>query len=69
MVVTFNRADEWKIEQGLHAAKLPILDQTGAAATLIPPQVFGELKKDEAAIEAVGNRDMLFAKEIDGWKG
>lgn len=27
---TVNRPDEWKIEQGMHGAKIPFLDQTGS---------------------------------------
>jgi hypothetical protein len=28
-----------------------------------------ELKKDEAAINSVGDRDELFKRERDGWEG
>lgn len=64
-----NRPDEWKIEQGLSAAQLPILDQTGRETEAIQPVVWPELTKDEAAIEAVGDRDELFQREKDGWVG
>ena len=66
---TTNRPDEWKIEQGLSGASLPVLDMTGPETLHIPPQVFGELTKDEEAIKAVGDRDKLFARERKGWVG
>jgi sulfite oxidase len=66
---TTNRPDEWKIEQGLHGAKLPFLDQTGAETKLIHPQPTPELKKDQAKIDAIGNRDELFKQELEGWRG
>ena len=64
-----NRPDEWKIEQGLSAAQLPILDQTKEEAEDIQPVVWPDLTKDQAAIEAVGNRDELFQREKEGWVG
>ncbi|CZT08715.1 related to nitrate reductase [Rhynchosporium agropyri] len=64
-----NRPDEWKIEQGINGAKLPFLDQTGPETVKIHPVIWGDLTRDDAAIEAVGNRDELFKKELDGWKG
>lgn len=36
---TTNRPDEWKIEQGLSGASLPVLDMTGPETLRIPPQV------------------------------
>ena len=66
---TLNRPDEWKIEQGLSGAKLPILDQTGREAVAIHPQKWGQLVKDEAAIKAVGDPNELFVRELEGWKG
>lgn len=66
---TENRPDEWKIEQGLSGAKLPFLDQTGRETIAIHPKKWGELTKDEAAIQAVGDRDELFARELEGWIG
>lgn len=66
---TTNRPDEWKIEQGLSGASLPVLDMTGPETLRIPPQVFGELTKDEEAIRAVGDRTKLFARERKGWVG
>jgi len=68
-IESVNRPDEWKIEQGINGAKLPFLDQTGAETVKIQPVVWGKLTKDEAAIEAVGNRDELFKQELEGWKG
>lgn len=68
-VETLNRPDEWKIEQGLSGAKLPILDQTGREAVAIHPQKWGQLVKDEAAIKAVGDPNELFVRELEGWKG
>ncbi|KAK5400011.1 hypothetical protein LTR06_011338 [Exophiala xenobiotica] len=64
-----NRPDEWKIEQGLSAGKLPILDQTGPEPHVIQPQKWPEIIKDEAAIKAVGVPEDLFQRERDGWKG
>lgn len=66
---TNNRPDEWKIEQGINGAKLPILDQTGSHTVPIHPIKWGKLMKDEKAIEAVGDRDKLFAREREGWRG
>ena len=66
---THNRPDEWKIEQGLSGAKLPILDQTGRDTSAIEPAKWPKLVKDETAIAAIGDRDKLFTREIDGWKG
>lgn len=66
---TINRPDEWKIEQGLSGAVLPALDMTGPETKAIPPQEFGKLQKDEEEIEAVGDREKLFAAERKGWKG
>lgn len=66
---TVNRPDEWKIEQGLAGAKLPILDQSDGETTLIQPHKWGGLVKDEEAIKAVGDRNKLFARELEGWKG
>ena len=64
-----NRPDEWKIEQGLTAAKIPFLDQTGPETIAIEPQKWGDLIKDEEAINAIGDRSKLFARELEGWKG
>ena len=64
-----NRPDEWKIEQGLSGAQLPILDQTGSETVAIPPVKWGPRTKDEDAIKALGNPKELFARELEGWKG
>ena len=64
-----NRPDEWKIEQGLSGAKLPFLDQTGCETVEIEPAKWGDLIKDEKAIDAIGDRSKLFTREIEGWKG
>ena len=64
-----NRPDEWKIEQGLSGAKIPFLDQSGAETVEIEPQKWGDLVKDEKAIDAIGDRNQIFAGERDGWKG
>lgn len=66
---TTNRPDEWKIEQGMSAAELPVLDMTGTETKILAPQVFGPLSKNEDAIKAVGNRDVLFSAERKGWTG
>jgi sulfite oxidase len=65
----FNRADEWKLEQGLEGAELPALDQTGSETVLILPHKDIPFPKDEAAIEAFGDRNKLFARELEGWQG
>lgn len=64
-----NRPDEWKIEQGLAGAKLPFIDQSGPETVYIDPSPWPELKKDEKAIEALGDRNKLFAREREGWQG
>jgi sulfite oxidase len=66
-----NRPDEWKLEQGLSGAELPALDQTGPETVVILPHTGNtkEFPKDEAAIEALGDRNELFARELEGWKG
>lgn len=66
---TSNRPDEWKIEQGLSGAVLPILDQTGPKTKVLDPQVFGDLTIDEEAIKSVGDREKLFTRERKGWVG
>jgi sulfite oxidase len=66
---TNNRPDEWRIEQGLQGAKLPIIDQTGTETIFIHPVDPPEITKDQAAIDAVGDRKKLFAAEQKGWKG
>lgn len=66
---TANRPDEWKIEQGLSGAVLPILDQTGPKTKVLDPQVFGDLTIDEEAIKSVGDREKLFTRERKGWVG
>ncbi len=64
-----NRPNEWKIEQGLAGASLPVLDMTGPEDKTLVPQIFGELTKNEEAIKAVGDRKKLFKMERKGWKG
>jgi len=64
-----NRPDEWKIEQGMAAAALPVLDMTGPETIHIPPAAPQEDFKDEEAIKAVGDRNALFQMERTGWKG
>ncbi|KAK3903638.1 Oxidoreductase, molybdopterin-binding domain-containing protein [Staphylotrichum tortipilum] len=66
---TQNRPNEWKIEQGLAGADLPLLDMTGPETKIIPPQVFGKPTKNVEAIKAVGDRNQLFKMERKGWKG
>jgi sulfite oxidase len=66
---TTNRPDEWKIEQGLAGHKLPILDQSGKEVIYVYPPKEQKRLKDEAAIVAVGDRDELFKREKDGWRG
>lgn len=64
-----NRPDEWRIEQGMAGAELPVLDMTGPTTIPLSPQIFGELTKDKAAIQAVGDRNKLFTRERKGWIG
>jgi len=64
-----NRPDQWKIEQGFSGAVLPVLDMTGPETKTILPPVFGEVVKDDADITAGGDRDALFKREREGWKG
>ncbi|ETI21467.1 hypothetical protein G647_07814 [Cladophialophora carrionii CBS 160.54] len=67
--------DEWKLEQGLAAAELPIRDQTlpeGQFVEDVPPDP--ELEKELAeAKEFVEkdeiDRDVVFAEERPGWRG
>lgn len=64
-----NRPDEWMIEQGLAGHKLPILDQTGKETVRIFPAQPAKIAQDKKAIQAVGNRNKLFAREREGWVG
>lgn len=66
---TTNRPDEWKIEQGLSGAELPVLDMTESVTKVLPPQIFGDLTKDETAIQSVGDCNKLFEEEREGWTG
>ncbi|GAM37518.1 hypothetical protein TCE0_024r07502 [Talaromyces pinophilus] len=68
-IETNNRPDEWRIEQGMQGAKLPIIDQTGKETVFIHPTDPPAITKDQAAIDAVGDRKKLFAAERKGWKG
>ncbi|KAH7025279.1 LOW QUALITY PROTEIN: oxidoreductase molybdopterin binding domain-containing protein [Microdochium trichocladiopsis] len=64
-----NRPDEWKIEQGMSGAQLPVLDMTGSEIKAIPPAGPPKDFKDEEAIKAVGDPNELFQMERTGWKG
>lgn len=66
---TTNRPDEWKIEQGLSGAVLPVLDMTGPDTKFLPPQMFGPLTKNNKALKEIGDHDRLFQRERKGWKG
>lgn len=66
---TTNRPDEWKIEQGMAGHKLPILDQSARDTIHLYPVRPARLTKDEEEIASVGDRDKLFARELEGWKG
>ncbi|KAM6487436.1 Oxidoreductase, molybdopterin-binding domain-containing protein [Trichoderma sp. SZMC 28011] len=66
---TTNRPDEWKIEQGLAGAELPVLDMTGPKNKPLTIQTFGPLSKNEEAIKAVGDPEKLFTREREGWVG
>jgi sulfite oxidase len=69
MKETNNRPDEWKIEQGMAASKLPIIDQTGKEVIFIHPGEPRSIPKNTEAIELVGDRNRAFSREIAGWKG
>lgn len=64
-----NRPEEWKIEQGMLGAALPVLDMTGEETGYIYPQDPEPLHKDEKALRQVGNTDSLFLSERKGWTG
>lgn len=64
-----NRPDEWKIEQGLAGAALPVLDMTGPETRTIPPAGAAKPFKDEELIASLGDRNQLFQMERPGWKG
>ncbi|KAK1815866.1 hypothetical protein LTR12_009751 [Friedmanniomyces endolithicus] len=68
-----NRPDEWKIEQGLMGASLPILDQSAPEPRYVKPMEYKPRayrpREDQAAIDSVGDRDKLFADEREGWAG
>lgn len=70
---THNRPDEWKIEQGLSAAKLPILDQSGPHVVAIHPRKSDEgdyaSSLKEVDHDEGGDRNVMFAREREGWKG
>ncbi|KAK6206645.1 hypothetical protein LQW54_007597 [Pestalotiopsis sp. IQ-011] len=69
-IKTANRPDEWKIEQGMAGAVLPVLDMTEPEVKCIPPQKFpSQRKKNDAAIKAVGDPKKLFTRERQGWRG
>jgi sulfite oxidase len=53
----------------MQGAKLPIIDQTGKETVFIHPIDPPAITKDQAAIDAVGDRKKLFAAERKGWKG
>lgn len=50
-------------------ARLPIIDQTGPEISFIHPVEPSPREEDTAALNAFGDRDKLFAREIEGWKG
>ncbi|KAF2008857.1 molybdopterin binding oxidoreductase [Aaosphaeria arxii CBS 175.79] len=64
-----NRPGEWKIEQGMSGAELPVLDMTGSQIRTLAPQTFPAPAKDEEALKSIGDRDALFKMERKGWKG
>ncbi|KAK4494266.1 hypothetical protein PRZ48_014564 [Zasmidium cellare] len=66
---TTNRPDEWKIEQGLHGAKIPFLDQTGDVTVEILPREEPTPWKEGGSADVVQNKDEEFKQEREGWKG
>lgn len=57
------------IEQGMAGHVLPILDQTGKTVVKVFPPKPSEIVQNKKAIQAVGNRKKLFAREREGWVG
>lgn len=66
---TTNRPDEWKIEQGLHGAKIPFLDQTGNVTVEILPREEPTPWTEGGSLDVVSNKDEEFKEERKGWKG
>lgn len=70
MIPTNSRPNEWKIEQGLAGAELPVIDMTEPETKSLIFQTFPkELTKDEEAIKSVGDPNKLFVREREGWVG
>jgi sulfite oxidase len=70
MVPTNSRPNEWKIEQGLSGAELPVIDMTEPENKSLIFQTFPtKFAKDEEAIKSVGDPEKLFVRERDGWIG
>lgn len=70
MVPINSRPNEWKIEQGLAGAELPVIDMTEPETKSLIFQTFPEkFTKDEEAIKAVGDPKKLFVREREGWVG
>lgn len=66
--------DEWKLEQGLAAAELPIDDQThpeGRAVAKLEASDESSSEDDAKAddIAKEDDPDVLFAEEREGWHG
>ena len=49
-----NRPDEWKIEQGLSGAKLPILDQTGLEPRIIQTSAMARYRQRRSSHQSSG---------------
>ncbi|KIV93212.1 hypothetical protein PV10_04447 [Exophiala mesophila] len=68
--------DEWKLEQGLAPAELPLIDQTAKGQASRPTKTVDDVdssSEDDAAkaddIAAEEDPDVLFAEEREGWHG
>ncbi|KAJ5449584.1 uncharacterized protein N7458_006033 [Penicillium daleae] len=68
-LTALDRPDQWMIEQGMAGHVLPILDQTGKTVVKVFPSKPSGIVQDKKAIQAVGNRKKLFAREREGWVG
>ena len=66
---TKNRPDEWRIEQGMSGAVLPVLDMTGPKVKELPLQTFKPTITEADAGKGPAERSKTFAAERKGWNG
>lgn len=68
-------SDEWKLEQGLAAAELPLRDQTappGHQFQQVKADSDSEDESDAAKADDIAGEedpDVVFAEEREGWRG